>query len=96
MCLIGGIILYCVLAFIYFEISSSPLLLVALVDSLICFRCTIPVDLVVGAFLNSQLLVLEQGQLEDVCDQVRYSEVRGVINFSRWQIRMKTSLGRAG
>ena len=44
-CLIGGTTLYCLLAF--YLLSSASLLHVALVDHLVCFRCTSPVDLVV-------------------------------------------------
>ena len=41
---------------ICFEIFSSSLLLVVLVDPVACFRCTALVDPVVGASLNSQQL----------------------------------------
>jgi len=44
----------------------------------------------------SQQLASEQGQREDVCNKVRYSEVRDVINFSRWQIRMNAILTQSG
>ena len=39
---------------IYFEISSSFLVLVALIDDVVSFRSVTPVDLVVGTSLNSQ------------------------------------------
>jgi len=47
-CLIGGTTLYCMLAFIYFGISSSFLLQVALIDPVVHIRCVAPVDPVVG------------------------------------------------
>jgi len=44
---------------IYFEISSSSLLQVALVDPVVYFRCTAPIDPVVGESPKSQKLVSE-------------------------------------
>ena len=48
-CLIGGITLYCVLAFHLLWISSSSLLQVALVDPVVHIRYAALVDPVVGA-----------------------------------------------
>jgi len=81
---------------IYFEVSSS-LLLVALVDLVVCFHCTVPFDPVMGAsskihnnWYQSKVNVKMSAIKFDI------QKFDGVINFSRWQIRMNAILTQSG
>ena len=94
---------------IYFEISSSSLLQVTLVDPVVRIRCVSPVDPVVGAsdleittigirayrlFINNWY----QSKVNVKMFAIKFDiqKFDDIINFNRWQIRMNAILTQSG
>ena len=81
---------------IYFEISSS-LLYVVLVDSVVCFCCAASDDQVVGVSPRNRINWYESKvNMKMSAIKSDIQKVDGVINFSRWQIKMNAILTQSG
>ena len=89
---------------IYFGISSFSLLQVVLVDPVVCFRCAASVDPGVGVTPEFTTIDIRayrlfynnwyQSKVNLKMSAIKFNiqKFDGVINFSRWQIRMNAIL----